>query len=384
MFNFDIIAEKTKEKSLKYNKTRSFFGKENLIPLWVADMDFPIGTFIQQDIINSISNHSLGYMYKGKEYYNAIINWQKKRFNLDLDKSNILSSNGVVFSMALIIRLFSKENDKIIVQSPIYPPFFKKVKMLDRQLVLNPLIIEENKYVMDYEQLEEQLKDAKLFFLCNPHNPVGRVWTRTELERLNNLCKKYNVLVVSDEIHSDLNLFGNVQTSYLTIDNDAIVLNAPSKSFNIASLNHSYILVKNNYYRRKIDAELIKMSLKESNYIGVTSLISAYTKGETWLDECKKYIENNYYFVRNFIEENLPKIKLYKFEGTYLLWLNFSLFNLEQKELMSIIVDKCNIALNNGSDFGVEGNGHLRMNLATNKETLKEALERIYQVFSSI
>lgn len=384
MYNFDLIAEKSKEKSVKYNKTKLFFGKEDLLPLWVADMDFPIGKNIQEDIKEAISNHSLGYMYKGKEYYDAIINWAYDKYNLQLEKENILASNGVVFSMALIIKLFSEERDKIVVQTPIYPPFFKKVKNFNRDLVLNPLIVKENRYEMNFEELDEKLKGAKIFFLCNPHNPVGRVWTKEELEKLNTLCKKHNVLVVSDEIHADLNLFSNKHISYLNVDKDSIVLNSPSKAFNLASLHHSYILVKNTNYRRKIEVEMTKMSLVDPNYFGIVALISAYTKENDWLIECKKYIENNYLIVKKYFEEKLPKIKLYDFEGTYLLWLNFESYNLEQDQLMDLIVNKCNIALNNGSDFGVEGLGHLRLNLATNKKTILEALDRIYQVFSKL
>lgn len=384
MYDFNIIAKKTEEKSVKYNKTQLFFGREDLLPLWVADMDFPIGPFIEEDIKKTINNHSLGYMYKGKEYFYSIINWQKNRYNLEIEKSHIIASHGVVFSIALIISLFSKEKDKIIVQTPVYSPFFKKIKALNREVVYNPLILEENKYNMNFSQLEKVIKGGKILIICNPHNPVGRVWTKEELENLNFICKKHGVLVVSDEIHGDMSLFDNKQISYLSIDQDAIILNSPAKAFNLASLNHSYILVKNSSYRRKIEVELLKMSLSEVNSIGVTALISAYTKGDFWLNECKSYIEENYLFVKEFIELNIPKIKLYDFQGTYLLWLNFKEFNLEQKELMNILINDAKVALNNGSDFGVEGAGHLRLNLATNRETIKECLNRIYQVFSKL
>ena len=335
------------------------------------------------------STHGIfGYSEPTERYFNALNAWFKKHHNWDIDTSKVVLACGVVFAIAATIRALTKENDAVLICQPVYYPFEETIKVNNIKLVVSELKNVDGHYEVDYKDFEQKIvdNDVKIFVLCNPHNPVGRVWTREELELMGNICLKHNVFVISDEIHSDFICEGHEHTVFSTIskefEDNSIVCTAPTKTFNLAGLHISNIYIPNDSIRRKYMLEMDRIGYSQSNIMGIIACQAAYENGDEWLKELKAYLKSNYLFVRDYINQNIPKLSLIEPEGTYLLWVDCRKLNLSDKELKELINFKAKVWVDDGYVFGQGGSGYIRLNIACSKETLKRALENIKDVIS--
>ena len=392
-YDFDRVIDRTETHSVKWDKhvLKEFFGTEDILPAWVADMDFQCPEPVIEAVKNKANEQIYGYSWHGTpEFYDSIIGWMKRRHNWEVEKDWIIFSPGVMPAINVMIRTFTNPGDKIIVQSPVYYPFFSAVQNNGRQMLNNQLIYENKKYIFDFEKFEEQAKDqrTKMFVLCSPHNPVGRVWTETELNKLGDICLENDVLVVSDEIHHDLILpgfkhtvFSNLGEEYM---NNSIICTAPSKSFNMAGLQISNVMISNEKMREEFQYSIVgKNSLMLPNAFGIVALIAAYNEGDEWLDQVMEYVKNNFIFVRNFLEENLPDIDMIRPEGTYLAWLDFSKLGMSDEDRKEFLLKKAKVALDNGAMFGAGGEGFERLNVACPRTILEEIMNWIYKAIKT-
>lgn len=386
-YNFDTVIPRENTSSLKWDRTvltnKIGFEADGVLPLWVADMDFRAPQPVIDALIKSIEHGIFGYTSPLDDYYEAISWWQKTRHDWDIKKEWIITMPGIVPALNFFIRALTDEGDNIIIQEPVYHPFRMTIENNNRIVANNPLRIENGNYVMDYDHLEQLAKDpqTKLLILCSPHNPVGIVWTREQLRKLGEICNANDVIVVADEIHNDLILPGNSHVTYALLGeefaNNAIICTAPSKTFNLAGLQNSNIIIPNSNIKEKVELELKKSSISEPNIFGIVATTAAYTEeGANWLDQLLVYLDDNADFIHEFVQERMPSVKYVKPQGTYLAWLDFNdtdiIDGLEDK-----ITKEAKVLLNNGSMFGSEGKGYMRINFACPRSILAEALERI-------
>ena len=381
--NFNEIIERRNTNSLKYDFAKERKFPEDILPYWVADMDFKTAPPII-DAIKKRSDHGVfGYTLPKEDYYNVINDWFKNHFNFNFEKEWLVLTPGVVLAICTAIRSLTSEGDSVIIQQPVYYPFASSITNNNRNLVVNSLIYKDGKYSMDFDDFEDKIikNKVKLFILCNPHNPVGRVWTKEELIKLGDICFKHNVLVISDEIHCDFVRPGFTHIPFASIRKEytdiAITCTSPSKTFNLAGLQISNIFISNKNLRRKFESELHKIGFDEPNTFGLVACMAAYKDGESWLNELKEYLEMNITRTEDFLREYLPQVKLVKPEGTYLLWLDFSALGLTDTELNNLIVNKANLWLDHGTMFGDEGSGFQRINIACPWSLLEKALINI-------
>ncbi|WP_323591683.1 MalY/PatB family protein [Aliarcobacter butzleri] len=386
IYNFDEETNRKNTNCAKYDGLKKYFGYENLNPLWVADMDFKTPSFINDAIIKAASNSLYGYSVDTPELYASIINWQKNEHDWEIEQKDIFMINGVVPAYSACIEAFSEIGDEVIVQTPIYPPLFKCVTANERKLVINELKKDENGYyTMDLEDLEKKITSkTKILVLCSPHNPVGRVWSKEELEKLANICIKHNITIVSDEIHSDITFkkFTPLASISKEIANQTITLNSAGKTFNIAGLNCAYAISKNAEILEKFKKVAIKREINSINFFGYVSTKAAYENGSAFVKELKAYLMNNIIFTKEFFEKNSLNIDFFIPEATYLLWLDFSKTGLSHLEIKNILLTKSKIALNDGVSFGSNGNKYFRLNTALSKKALNIALNQFVKNFS--
>lgn len=379
-YNFDQGANRINTNSIKYDKYKESFNTNinDVIPMWIADMDFETCSEITKSLQEKLITGNLGYdTVKG--YYEAIANWMMKRHDLDITTEDIIYTPGVVTAINFLLKILTNENDKVLVQSPVYHSFFRvlnenKCEIVQSQLIKN----ENNKYEIDFDEFEQKISTGvKVFILCNPHNPVGRVWTTGELERLVKICENYGVYIISDEIHSDLIFKGYKHNTLLKVTpyykDKIITCTAPSKTFNLAALYTSNVIITNEELRSKYKS----LFSTDPNVLGAQALIAAYTKGEEWLDELLRYVESNYNYVVSYINENIPKIKVTNQEGTFLAWLDCRELNLNDEDLAKFFIEEAKVLCSAGIGFGDGGSGYMRMNIGCPMDTVKEALERI-------
>lgn len=390
-YNFDEIIDRSKTNSRKWNPNLykdSYHGKTDLLPLWVADMDFKAAPAILNSLQEVINHGILGYTAPDEEYYDSIIQWNKKRKNCDIKKEWIVFTNGVVPAINFMIQTYTKEEDSILIQTPVYHPFRISTENNNRKVITNSLINNDGKYSIDYEDFEKKIvdNDVKMFILCNPHNPVGRVWTKEELEKMGEICLKHNVLIISDEIHSDLIFKEYSHCSFLTLSdrlkNNCIVCTAPSKTFNLAGLQTSLILIADEEIRNKYKETLMKVRLETPSTFGMAAVKAGYLYCDEWLDSLLDYLDGNRKYIEEYLKENMPKVKYVKPEGTYLAWLNFKELLKSGETLEEIFENKAKVAVDYGNWFGEEGEGYVRLNFACPRATLKEALDRIKKAFA--
>jgi len=381
--NFDEIIERKNTNSLKYDFAEERNYSKNILPYWVADMDFKTSSFII-DAINERCDHGIfGYTLPKSDYFKVVKDWFKNHFNFTVEDTSLVITPGVVFAICTAIRSLTSEGDSVIIQQPVYYPFASSITNNNRNLVVNSLIYKDGTYSIDFDDFEDKIinNKVKLFILCNPHNPVGRVWTKEELTKLGDICYKQNVLVISDEIHCDFVRPGFTHIPFASIKDEfkdiAITCTSPSKTFNLAGLQISNIFISHGNLRRKFESELHKIGFDEPNTLGLVACMAAYKDGDAWLNELKEYLEMNITRTENFLREYLPQIKLVKPEGTYLLWLDFSELGLTDVELNDLIVNKANLWLDNGTMFGDEGSGFQRINIACPWSLLEKALINI-------
>ncbi|MFY4809026.1 MalY/PatB family protein [Aliarcobacter butzleri] len=386
IYNFDEETNRKNTNCAKYDGLKKYFGYEDLNPLWVADMDFKTPSFINDAIIKAASNSLYGYSVDTPELYASIINWQKNEHDWEIEQKDIFMINGVVPAFSACIEAFSEIGDEVIVQTPIYPPLFKCVTANERKLVINELKKDENGYyTMDLEDLEKKITSkTKILVLCSPHNPVGRVWSKEELEKLANICIKHNITIVSDEIHSDITFkkFTPLASISKEIANQTITLNSAGKTFNIAGLNCAYAASKNAEILEKFKKVAIKREINSINFFGYVSTRAAYENGSAFVKELKAYLMNNIIFTKEFFEKNSLNIDFFIPEATYLLWLDFSKTGLSHLEIKNILLTKSKIALNDGVSFGSNGNKYFRLNTALSKKALNIALNQFVKNFS--
>lgn len=381
--DFDTVVDRRNTYSLKYDFAEERNKPKDVLPLWVADMDFLISSYIQDAIKKQTEHGIFGYSDVKEEYFEALKRWMKTHHNWDIEEEWLVKTPGVVYALAMAVKAFTKENESVLIQQPVYYPFGSAITDNHRKLVVSDLILDEDgRYQIDFEDFEEKIvkEDVKLFFLCNPHNPVGRVWTKEELIRLGDICLKHNVLVVSDEIHADFafkrehQVFVNLKEEYKDI---SIVATAPSKTFNIAGLQVSNILIPNPLLRKEIEKQISASGYSQLNVLGLVATLAAYQHGQEWYDAMYRYVKDNIAFTKQFVEERLSGVKVVETEGSYLVWLNFRGLHLSEKELEDLIVNKAKLWLDRGSMFGKSGEGFERINVACPRKTLVEALNRI-------
>ncbi|MDD4760780.1 MAG: PatB family C-S lyase [Bacteroidaceae bacterium] len=381
--NLDIMVNRRDTDCAKWDGLKGVYGRDDILPLWIADMDFKSDSKIIEAMIERANHGVFGYPLGSKEIFQPFIEWNIKRNRLHIDDNWILTCPGVVTAFCLGVLLYTKEGEGVIIQTPVYPPFHAGVKNNNRVLIINELIEKEGYYTIDYEDFEKKIIDnnVKLFILCNPHNPVGRVWNKEELGKMADICLKHDVVIFSDEIHSDLIIPGNEFTSILSLDEKykaiTAVAMAPSKTFNIAGLSASLVMIPDEDMREKYKKISERVSVGELTIFGYTALEASYKYGEAWLDNVMAYIDKNFDYMDSFIKENMPIVKFRKPEGTYLGWLDFRDVFPKQKDLDDFLVNKANVALNSGRSFGKNGEGFARINLGCPRKTLVEALDRM-------
>ncbi|MDP4207262.1 MAG: PatB family C-S lyase [Bacteroidota bacterium] len=385
-YNFDEIIERKGTNSLKYDTLKRVFGTEDVLPLWVADMDFRTPDFIIKALKKRLEHEILGYTIKTPGFYNSVTGWMKRRFGWEIESDWISFTPGVVSALNFGVLGFTELGDKVIIQTPVYAPFFTAVKDHGRQLVLNPLKLNDGRYEMDLDDLEAQIdKHTKVLILCNPHNPAGRVWLKDELLALGEICLKHNIIIISDEIHSDLIMPGHRHIPMASLSDElaniTVTTMAPSKTFNIAGLASSVIITSNSELRRKFEKLPNSCHLGNGNLFGLAALEAAYTHGDQWLEELLVYLDGNLDLVETYLEK-IPQIKLIRPEGTYLAFLDCREMNLPQAELRKFFIEKARVGLNNGTDFGPNGEGFMRINVGCPRSILAEGMERIKKAVS--
>ncbi len=384
-YNFDELIDRSSTNCIKYDARGRFFGKEDVLPLWVADMDFKTPDFVIEKLKERLNHEVLGYTFRPDSCTEAIVNWLKERHNWAIDKEWLHYSPGVVPALAFAVQVYTSPGDEVIVQPPVYFPFFSAVKNNNREMVENPLVLKDGRYYFDFEDLKKKISTkTKLLLLCNPQNPGGMSWTVEELRELGEICLRNNVVVVSDEIHSDLTFPGKKHIPMSAINeaiaNNTVTLMAPSKTFNLAGLSTSFLVIPNNELFERYDALMKASHVYQGNMFGNIAMEAAYSKGMGWLNKLMEYIASNYDFMEAFLKEYLPGIKPMKPDATYLVWLDFSSFKLKDRELNDRLLE-VGVGLNRGVQFGKQGKGFMRINIACPRSVLEEALHRMKAAF---
>lgn len=367
--------------SVKWDARKEIFGTEDVLPMWIADMDFKAAEVINHAIRERAEHGFYGYTLD-KSQQKHVINWVKMRHNFKIKSDEIIFSPGVIPSLNSAINTFTAAGDKILIQTPVYTPFFNLIKDNKRQVVENELILNNDRYEIDFKVLEEQLKQGvKAFILCSPHNPVGRVWTKDELKRIATLCLENDVLIFSDEIHADLTYTGykHIPLASLSeeISQQTITFMSPTKTFNLAGLQVSYIIAQNKEAKSQLDQTLNRQGLNMINTFGVVGIEAAYTKGEAWLDDLLIQLEKHRDYVKTRLEKETELLKVIHAEGTYLLWIDCSLLGLTPDELNDFFIREAKVGLNRGISYGEAGKDFMRINIACPPELLTEGIDRI-------
>jgi len=381
-YNFDEIIDRKDTSAEKYIDLEKLYGTSDVIPLWVADMDFRTAKPIIDAIKERTENGIFGYTSRPDSYYDAVCNFQMKRKNWDIDKKLMSFSLGVVTSICMIIKALSNAEAKIIIQTPVYRPFYNAVKDAPRELLESPLKEVEGSFNMDYEDIEEKAKQgAKYLILCSPHNPIGRVWSRDELKKLGDICLKYDVKVISDEIHSDLILWGNKHTPFSSISEElrriTITCIAASKTFNLAGMQSSIVILPDEKSKGKFDQAWARLHIECNNCFSMVGTQAAFEHGEEWLEQLLRYIEGNVTFIMDYFKENIPLIIPICPEGTYLVWLDCRQLGMNGKQLNKFMVFEAGIAMSSGTYFGKNSEGFMRMNVACPRAILEKALVQL-------
>lgn len=386
-YNFDEIIDRHHTDAVKVEALAPRWGRTDLIPMWVADMDFRTAPFVIDAIRKRLENEVLGYTVKPESWYIAIKNWMKCRFDWNIKSEEILFSPGIVSGLALAIQCFTRPGDRVMVQPPVYHPFFLMAEKNHREVVYSPLVLKDGQYHMDMERFKEDVKGCRMFILCNPHNPGGRVWTREELAEVARICYENNTLVVSDEIHADLTLPPYVHTAFPTVSEEArsnsIVFMSPSKAFNMAGLSSSYCIIADKELRDRFAEHLESSELEQGHIFAFNTVAASYSNGTEWLDQLLEYIQGNIDYTDEFIKEHIPAIKVIRPQASYLIFLDCRELGLPQEELVNFFVNGARLALNDGSMFGHEGTGFMRLNIGCPRSVLKQALEQLKDAYAA-
>ncbi|MDR1542080.1 MAG: pyridoxal phosphate-dependent aminotransferase [Clostridiales bacterium] len=390
MHDFDRIIDRRNTNSIKYDFAAKRGIPESAMPMWVADMDFRSPKEVIDALAKVVEHGIFGYSEPGDDYYIAVCDWFREGFAFDVKPDWTVAAPGVVFALNMAIQAFTEHGDSVIIQSPVYYPFGHSVRDNGRRLIESSLALKEGKYEMDFDDFEEKVKKsgAKLFILCSPHNPVGRVWTEKELACVGDICMNYDVIVVSDEIHCDFahpghkhQIFGSIKDEFLA---RSITCTAPSKTFNLPGLHNANVFIADKNLRRKYENTIRATGLSQPNALGFVAGMAAYRHGRPWLYELKAYIQENLSFARDFIAKRIPSVKLIEPEGTYLIWLDFRELAKTDEEVENIVLRKAGLWLDLGGIFGKEGHGFARMNIACPKEIVRQALVKLEAAVSML
>jgi cystathionine beta-lyase len=389
MWNFDEPAGREGTDCIKYDRREETFGVKDIIPMWVADMDFNTPDFVVESLQKRLEHHIYGYSFRSSEYFQSMISWIKTRHNWTVEKEWISFSPGIVPALNFCTLAFTQPGDSIIVQPPVYFPFFSAAESHGRNLIYNRLTESEGKWNMDYNSLIAGIDSkTKMIIISNPHNPVGRVWTPEELNNLADICLKNNILIISDEIHCDLVLPGFTHTPMASLSEkiaeNTVTLIAPSKTFNLAGLSTSSVIIKNPVLRKSFNRIVDNLHVGNGNIFGNTASIAAYANGHKWLDALLDYIDNNIEFVKDYCGKMIPEIIPVQPEATYMIWLDCRRFGMSGKDLQNFFVHKAGVGMNEGSTFGPGGEGFMRMNLGTTHQTVMKAMEQIERAVASV
>ena len=380
-YDFDTYIERRGTSSMKWDLMGERFGDPDLLPYWVADMDFKSPPEVIEAIEDKLKHGVLGYPVVKDSLVDSIVNCEKKRHGWSFDKSAVTWSPGVVGGLAFAIEAYTKPGDGIILQTPVYPPFYEIIETSGRHVVKNSLKHENGKFVMDLEGLEKLITPTcRTLIFCSPHNPVSRVWTKTELEKLAELAARKNMLILSDEIHQDIVFSDAKHTCLATLpgmEKQTLTYIAPSKTFNLAGLSSSIVIIPDHSLMEQYKSVLVRFHLSRLNGMGLVAMEAAYSKCAQWADEMVEYLEGNRDFTEKFVKERMPKAKMDHPEGTYIFWIDFRGYGFDGETLPEFLVREAKVALNKGLDFGEEGAGFARINVGTTRKQLAEGLERI-------
>ncbi len=357
------------------------------IPMWVADMDFRVAKPITEALMKRVEHGVFGYTHVPEAYYYAVINWFARRHSWHIQRDWILYTSGVVPALSVVVKALTKPGDKVLIQTPVYNCFFSSIRNNDCEIVENPLVYEDGTYHIDFDDMERKAADpsTRLFILCNPHNPAGRVWTPTEMERMNNICMRHGVMVVADEIHCELVMPGIHFTPFASVSEacqqNAVTCNSPSKSFNTAGLQIANIISSNAEIRTRIDRAININEVCDVNPFGVEALIAAYDESEDWIDQLCDYLHGNYRALCEYFSAHLPQMDITTLEGTYLVWVDIHAMGIDSDTFTRQLLEKGKVLVNSGAMYGREaGEGFIRINIACPRRQLMEALDRIYNV----
>ena len=387
-FDFDTITDRSNTNAIKYDLAEKRNKPLDAISLWVADMDFKTAPCIQKALAEKAAHGIFGYSRPDSRYYNALRNWLLTEHNFEIKDEWVVNTPGVVYAFATAIRALTEEGDAVLVTRPVYYPFSSVINNQNRKLVNSALVLKNGHYEIDYEDFENKIisEKVKVFLFCSPHNPGGRVWTKEELEKISEICLKHNVIVISDEIHSDITFENHKHTVFASISDEtrenSIICTAPSKTFNLAGLQFSNIIIPNEKLRSKFTKEMERTGYDEPSLMGIVAATAAYSEGKEWFEAAKAYIWKNILFAEKLVREKCPKIKVLKPEGSYLLWMDFSAFELSDSQINDRILNKAKVWLDGGIMFGPEGEKFQRINCATPRAILEKALIQICNEFS--
>ncbi len=387
-YDFDKVTDRRGTSSLKYDFGMERRRRDDLLPLWVADMDFKLPDEILDDIKARVDHGIFGYTDPKEDYQKAVSNWYSKRHGFEVEEDWNTVVPGIVYAIAIAVRAFTQPGESVIIQEPVYYPFRETIELNKRKVVNNQLVYKDGHYEIDFEDFEKKVveENVKLFLLCSPHNPAGRVWTKEELIKLGDICERNNVTIFADEIHSDFVFKGYEHTPFITLGEkytkNLILGTSPSKTFNIAGLQIANIIIPNESVRYKFRNENDAGGYSQCNAIGLTATKSCYEKGGEWVDELIAYLEGNLDYIRSFIKEKLPKVKLIEPEGTYLIWLDFADAFGNYRDLRKFIEDEAKLWLDGGVIFGRETALFERINIASPRSIIEQAMEQLYAAYS--
>ena len=386
--DFDTVINRKDTLSLKFDFAKRRGLPPDVLPLWVADMDFKTSSYVLEALQDVVNHGVFGYSETLMPYYEVVRDYFLRKYNYDFSEREMLKSPGVVFAISVAVKALTEKGDAIMIQQPVYYPFSEVItpnnrKIVDNTLVYNP---EKNRYYIDYEDFEKKIisHNVKMFLLCNPHNPVSRVWSKEELIKLGEICLKHNVLVLSDEIHQDFtfvgkhHIFASLKPEF---ENITLTFTSPSKTFNLAGLQTAHIFIKNATIRRKFCHEYNASGYRQLNVMGLVATIAAYKFGDEWFNGVFNYIKSNVEFIKNYVKTNLPHVRMINHEATYLVWLDFRGLGLTSAQLEDAIIYKSRLWLDSGKIFGKSGEGFQRINAACPRQTLEEAMERLKKCF---
>lgn len=390
MYNFDEIVEREGTDSVKWDQIKAKGYPEDVVPMWVADMDFKTLPDIVEAIKERAEHSIFGYTMVGDTYLNSVTGWMKTRHQFDVEKDWIVTTPGVVTALKIAVLAYTQPNDAIIINKPVYYPFDFSIKNNGRKIIENPMIYQDGEYKVDYEDFEKKIidNDVKMFILCNPYNPIGKVWTKEELKTIGDICKKHHVLVIADEIHQDFIYKGYEHIPFYNVDESykefSIICTAPSKTFNLAGLQTSNIIIANESLREKFVATKENSGVTNPNIFGLIACQTAYDKGAQWVDELVEYLEANIDFMVDYFEKNIPQCKVIRPQGLYLVWVDFTALGLNHEDLEKFMLQNAKLWLDEGYIFGTGGAGFERFNVACPRSILKSALEQLSSAIQTL